>query len=247
MTPLNWSVWKPVGDGMSRETARRIGAFTRSELTPPSEEERIVQAFYGRIAIQVEYMATIGDRLPGTSGPDAVAGLLGKVPDAITFAPTRRRYPAIAMRLPYAFATSPGRIGRLAARTDAWWREQVPRFGELDLDRSIRTFTEGRERFDEAMHTHVIGLLSTVQPLYDGAHQAGRARRRRRRGAAERHRGSRDGDRRGHLGRGARAHRARAGDPKPRLPRAPGGRAQLPRLARGSRAAAADDRRVRRA
>lgn len=167
LTPLSWSLWGPVGDRMPRRIGRTMGILTRGEGETPPVGERIVEVFYGRIAMQMEYMATVGDRLPGTSGRDAVEALFGKVPDGMEFRPTRRRYPAIAMRLPLCFATSPGKVRRLARETDAWWREQLPRLGTLDLAGALATFEQAADRFDHTLTVHSLGLLSTVQPLYD--------------------------------------------------------------------------------
>lgn len=168
LSPLGASVWGTVGDAGPREVAYRIGVFSRAERAPATTaRERVATVFYGRLALKVEYMAAIGDRLPGTTGEDTVRSLFGYVPDGMSFVPTRRRYPVVAAKLPWAFLNSPRRIRRLAAETDAWWRAEVARLDTLDREQATVLFVEALERFQEAMVTHTVGLLGTVQPLYD--------------------------------------------------------------------------------
>lgn len=168
LSPLGASVWSMVGDAAPREVAYRIGVFSRTERTPAtSAEDRVATVFYGRFAMKVEYMATVGDRLPGTTGRDTVNGLFGHVPEAMTFSPTRRRYPVVLAKMPWAFLNSPRRIRRVAADTDAWWRRQVIRLETLDHPGAVALFAEAVERFRAVMVIHTVGLLGTVQPLYD--------------------------------------------------------------------------------
>ncbi len=68
---------------------------------PPTGTQRFTRAFYGRGAIQVEFIATMGDRIPGTSGAAIAEQLLGSVPASLVSRPTRRRYPVIAIRMPW--------------------------------------------------------------------------------------------------------------------------------------------------
>jgi pyruvate,water dikinase len=48
--------------------------------------------------MRVDFMAEMGDRIPGTSGRALVEQYLGAVPDGFQFSPIRRRYPVIAAR-----------------------------------------------------------------------------------------------------------------------------------------------------
>ena len=48
-------------------------------------------------------LANLGNRMPGTTGEETVRSVFGRVPDGMTFHPSRRRYPTIAVRLPRAF------------------------------------------------------------------------------------------------------------------------------------------------
>jgi phosphohistidine swiveling domain-containing protein len=169
LTPMCWSLWGAVGDSMPRAIAYAMGAFSKAEAESPAPgEDRIVHPYFGRIAMRMEYLGTLGDRMPGTSGAKAVAGLFGRVPETMVFRPTVRRYPIIAVKLPIAFAQAPARVRRLARETDAWWRDEVPRLAGRDLRGSIAAFSAAYRRFDHALIVHSLGLLAAVQPLYDG-------------------------------------------------------------------------------
>lgn len=91
------------------------------ELVPPADPvDWLLHPFHGRLAMQLEVMALAGDRMPGVSGPDALRGMFGEAPPTMTFAPTRERYGANALRLPRALATLPRRARSVAGEQDAW-------------------------------------------------------------------------------------------------------------------------------
>jgi len=162
LTPLSWSLWGSVGDRMSRDIAYRIGVFSPRDR---AEFPLIVRPFYGRIALQVEYLARVGDRMPGVTGQDAVRSMLGRVPDTITFQPTRRRYPVVAQRLPRTMLRTPGVIRTMAAETDAWWRAQIARLPALSEAETRAVLADGVRTFDRTLSLHSLGLIAVVQPL----------------------------------------------------------------------------------
>src|SRR5262245_22700815 len=100
-SPLGWSLWEAGSENCIRYAAFALGAFSRAERKVPADtNDRYARIFYGHYALQFEYLTTLGDRLPGTSGQEVAAGLLGRVPEDIEYSPTKRRYPVIAWRLP---------------------------------------------------------------------------------------------------------------------------------------------------
>jgi pyruvate,water dikinase len=164
LTPLGWSIWGTSGDNMIKHIAYGLGVFSRAERDDP---HRYVRAFYGRVALQVEYLGKVGDRMPGTTGEEAVKAIFGRAPEDMTWQPTRRRYPIVAVKLPLVFTRVTRQIKAVAADTDAWWRAQVPSLAELDLAQSLTLFNTANARFDRALFLQSIGLLGSVQPLYD--------------------------------------------------------------------------------
>jgi pyruvate,water dikinase len=168
LTPLSCSLWAPVGARMPRRIAHTMGVFSRRESHGPAPgEDLIVRPFYGRLAIRLEYLAVMGDRMPGTRGEDAVSGLCGRVPDTMVFAPTRRRYPIVSWKLPRAMLAAPRQVRALAPVTDAWWRDQIQAAPALGLEQATDLLREGTERFEFTLTTHSLALMGVMQPLLD--------------------------------------------------------------------------------
>jgi pyruvate,water dikinase len=168
LTPLCMALWGPPGERATRNAAYTVGMMTRSELAPPPDPaDWILRPFYGRLAAQVEFFALVGDRAPGTTGADAVASMFGEVPPGLTFSPTRAHYPAIAWKLPRAFASFPRKLAALAADQDRWWRESVSRMPGLSGPEAIRLFEDATARFERTSSFQLVGILCSVQPLYD--------------------------------------------------------------------------------
>jgi pyruvate,water dikinase len=162
LTPLSMSMWCRTGDSMTRGIAQSIGAFDDTDVR---EHPAIVRPFFGRFAMRAEYLAVFGDRMPGATGEDVVLNLFGRVPETMTFAPTRRRYPAVAAKLPPVMVRAPGELRRLAADTDAWWRAQIPPLQTATLAEARAGLRAGFARFDSVLFTHSRALMAVVQPL----------------------------------------------------------------------------------
>jgi pyruvate,water dikinase len=168
LTPLMWTLWAPSIEHGPRHAAYSIGALTREESRLPiRRDEWWVQPFYGRCAVQLGFMSTIGDRMPGTTGAATIANVFGEVPADMTFSPTKRRYAIIAWRLPWLFIRWPKQVAAVSAAFDAWWSASVAAVDALDERAARDLFAEAVRRHDEAMVTQVNGILSTMQPLYE--------------------------------------------------------------------------------
>src|SRR5690349_12077540 len=73
-TPLGWTIWADIGDQMCRDLSYAIGVYNSAERRqPPPGADRIITPFFGRIAMRVEWMAEVGDRMPGITGAEAIA------------------------------------------------------------------------------------------------------------------------------------------------------------------------------
>jgi pyruvate,water dikinase len=162
LTPFGWSMWRPTGDGMPRRIAFEMGVFSAGDL---ANFPQIVRPFYGRIAMRMEYIATIGDRMPGTTGEDVVLNMMGSIPETMAFHPTRGRWPVVAYKLPYAMVTAPRGVRRSAPIIDAWWRAQVGRMDAASLLQARGVLRHAVAEFDRMLQVHSLALLSVVQPL----------------------------------------------------------------------------------
>jgi len=162
LTPFSWSMWGKTGDRMPRRIAHSMGVFSGNDL---ENFPVIVRPFYGRVAMQMEYLATVGDRMPGTSGVEIVTNMLGRVPETMEFRPTRRRYPMIAYKLPHSMLTAPRAVRRQAPIVDGWWRTEVARIGDLQMPAAVTALRQAVAKFDFVLTIHSLALLSVVQPL----------------------------------------------------------------------------------
>lgn len=167
LTPLSWSVWRPVGRALP-ELAYAVGAINDTErhrLHQPDHQP--MRAFYGRAAFQLDFFTMLGDRLPGTSGPEAAKSLLGRIPDGLAHHPTRCRYPFVALRFPRAFARAPRQVAAVTAATDTWYHATISRTAGMDLDAAQRTLLEARQRLVELVTLQTIAVVAGLQPVHD--------------------------------------------------------------------------------
>lgn len=168
LTPLGWSLWGTISERATRRSFHAIGALSAREARfPDRPEARVVNIFYGRLALQIELLTLLGDRLPGTSGQEIAASLFGTIPDDIEFGPTRRRYPVIAVRLPLTFLRLPGRIRAETPEFDRWWRAAVEELPHAGLERSRALLGDACRTFEEALLLQTMSVIGLVQPLFD--------------------------------------------------------------------------------
>lgn len=168
MTPLGWTFWAPTADRATRGAFASMGALTKAEARYPNDpNERVANIFYGRVAGKVNFLVGIGDRLPGTTGAAVAEQVVGAMPAELTSVHTRSRYPAIAMRFPYSFATINRRVRGLAAQTNTWWSENIWLTAQLDRARATAQLLEANRRFDHIVTEHGLHVLCATQPVYD--------------------------------------------------------------------------------
>ena len=168
MTPLSWSIWGPASERGGRGAFAAMGALKRAKAgVPDDEHELFINIFYGRVAARVDFLAEMGDRLPGTSGRAIAEQFLGTVPEGLRFSPTLRRIPIVAVKLPYSFAVVKQRMVAEDRRVARWWLEQLARTPALDLAGARAQFAEGAKRFDHVMSLQANGMFIGVQPVFD--------------------------------------------------------------------------------
>ncbi len=172
-TPLSATVWSDTVDRGLVAGAHALGAIAggeRETLGPPGD--RLIRMFHGRAAVKADFLALVGDRMPGTSGEKVVSSLFGEAPDTMSFHPTRRRYPFVAARLPSAFARYPRRVRALMADYNDWWSAVVERIRASDEHDARRLLGEARERFGRAVMVQSVAVMTCVQPSYEALAQA---------------------------------------------------------------------------
>jgi phosphohistidine swiveling domain-containing protein len=168
LTPLTWDLWEVAAEGAARQAFHALGAATRHEsLVPADRDQRFARAFYGRGAVQLDFLCDMGDRIPGTSGAAIAEQIFGSAPESIRGVRTRRRYPIIAARMPYTFFRIPSVLRSVAADTEDWWRRQIAVAPSLDHGVAVQLFSESTARFRRNVALQATTLFCVVQPIYD--------------------------------------------------------------------------------
>jgi rifampicin phosphotransferase len=167
LTPLSWSVWRPTGSALA-ELAYAIGALSKSERrTLGHPDGQPMRIFYGRAAFQLEFFALLGDRLPGTTGPQAAKSLLGRIPDDLQYQPTMKRYPSIAWRFPTTFVKVPKQVRDAAAESAAWYQHAIATIPDLDGAAALQLLIEARSRLVHLVTLQSTAVIAGLQPVYD--------------------------------------------------------------------------------
>jgi pyruvate,water dikinase len=167
LSPLGASIWGTIGERATRGTFVNIGVLQESERgIPPRIEDRVVRIFCGRLALQIELMTMLGDRLPGASGQDVAKALFGTVPDDIEYHPTARRYPIIAWKLGRTFLTMPKRLAEDPPKFERFWRESIDALQTADLTAARRIFAEAQRQFEDALLLQSMAVSGHAQIVH---------------------------------------------------------------------------------
>jgi len=167
-TPLSWSLWGAGVESSMRYAFHALGAARADEVPLAGErQERSVRAFYGRAAIEVSFMCGVGDRVPGTSGAAICEQVLGFAPESIAHTAMRRRYPVIAVRMPWTFLRIPGAVVTAGEETAAWWSKEIATVPSLALEAARALFADAAMRHQHNLNMQATVLFCAIQPVYD--------------------------------------------------------------------------------
>jgi pyruvate,water dikinase len=168
MTPLCASAWVPASELGLREPFFAMGALPSSRVGVPAQEsDRITNAFFGRMAVRVDFLCEMGDLIPGQSGEALSRDFFGFVPPNYQSHPSNRRLGAIAARYPRTLLGIAKRIERLRAETDVWWRREIAAIAGYDLARTQRLAADARDRFTENLAAQAVISACAIQPVQE--------------------------------------------------------------------------------
>lgn len=168
MTPLCASVWVPASELGLRAPFAAMGVLAADQATiPENPDHRITGAFYGRMAVRVDFLCAMGDLIPGQSGEALSRDFFGCVPEDFVSQPSMRRLPWIVARYPNTLLRIARRVERLRADTDTWWRTQISRIESLSGGQTRRLLTEAIARFDETLAAQAVVSACAIQPLHE--------------------------------------------------------------------------------
>lgn len=102
-TPLAWDVFERGCERGARLSSQQIGLFSQADVDDPDPLRRMFGVFYGRPVISIDRTRWIGDGTPGMTADDMERSFFGQVREGTTSSPTRKGYPAMAVRAPITY------------------------------------------------------------------------------------------------------------------------------------------------
>ncbi|NGX10141.1 PEP-utilizing enzyme [Mycobacteroides franklinii] len=151
-----------------REPFVAMGALpAKRGLIPSDPIERITNAFFGRMAVRVDFLCEMGDLIPGQSGEALSRDFFGFVPPHFHSKPSARRLPFIISRYPQTVAKIGRRIVRLRISTDSWWRRETSRVADLDLTGAQQMAIGARDRFFTTLAAQAVISATVIQPVQE--------------------------------------------------------------------------------
>lgn len=144
---------------------QRMGVLPRGPIHRPSTADEAPARFLcGRMAVNVDYMRDVADRIPGTSGAVLEEATLGRARPDVPSRPDRSRYGIILLRMIGIVFTLPRELHALHAQTHPWWRRIVGEAAQADLAQAVALFDESCERY---MRIIVLqGLIATLASAF---------------------------------------------------------------------------------
>ncbi|GAA5162871.1 hypothetical protein GCM10023321_48890 [Pseudonocardia eucalypti] len=157
LTPLGASCFW--GDPCELELRRGYAAMgifrARDVRIEASADDRMIAVVYGRLAANVDSFRRMADSMPGTSGSAMEEQYFGSVRPEVADRPTKRRYPALAVKMPRAAAMLGRRIRAVREDHQSWWRRQVIERPPVEAGAARVLLREASERFRRAMCLHM--------------------------------------------------------------------------------------------
>jgi pyruvate, water dikinase len=168
MTPLCASAWVPASERGLRAPFHAMGALAGNlKGIPVDPGERITNAFYGRMAVRVDFLCDMGDLVPGHSGEALARDFFGFVPPDYVSSPSLRRLPFIVARYPRTLFSIARTIERLRETTDLWWKREIAAIGSYDVDRTRALGSAAHELFSENLAEQAVISACAIQPIQE--------------------------------------------------------------------------------
>ena len=167
-SPLGASIW------LRNMLHSPYRVFARMGVLPANEDKArkgvVHEAggfFYGRAAVNVDFIRMIGDRTPGTSGAATEEGFLGGARPGLVTKKRYARYPIAIAKLLWLLTFMPREVARVSADADAWWRRARTELADADPETARRWLADAAERFFHLSSCH--GVVTMLSPAAWGA------------------------------------------------------------------------------
>jgi hypothetical protein len=166
-TPLCWTLWNHPLERAMRGAFSDIGCLRPSAVRVAERvDDRYSGIFFGRFSANIDQMRAMGDLMPGTSADAIEEQILGGVGAGARSAPTLRRYPVVAVKLPLQVARVPRLLARRRDEIDSWWRATVAPGAIPDGRAAQARFREAVHHFETVMRPHSVATM-IAQAVYE--------------------------------------------------------------------------------
>ncbi len=156
VTPLHWDFYRAAESGI-RASAYDRGIYDEAEVPFPGVvDDNWTGAFYGRVALSVDALREVYDRVPGTSADEFELNMFGSVRADAHGHPTSRYHERILGRRDALLQQIPAVVLDLHDEYAAWWRNAVSAEVLGDFDGTPARWIEARERLERIMRPHTI-------------------------------------------------------------------------------------------
>ena len=118
--------------------------------------------FYGRLAINVDFMRSIGDKVPGSSGAAVEEKMFGRTGEPRESSRSFRRLPVVAIKLPVNVWRAKRNVESLKVDADRWWREAVAPDSTATVADAKALFQEALGYWYAAARAHMVLTLMAV-------------------------------------------------------------------------------------
>jgi phosphohistidine swiveling domain-containing protein len=156
ITPLHWDFFRAAERGL-RASAYDRGIYDESEIElPDAVDDNWTGGFYGRVALNVDALREVYDRVPGTSADEFELNMFGSVRPDAQGNPTTKYHERVLERRGKLFADIPGVVQGLHAEFDLWWRASVTPEALADAEGARSRWLDARDRLEQSMRPHTI-------------------------------------------------------------------------------------------
>jgi pyruvate,water dikinase len=156
VTPLHWDFYRAAEAGM-RASAYDRGIYDEAEVALPEVvDDNWTGAFYGRVALSVDALREVYDRVPGTSADEFELNMFGSVRADARGNPTTRYHQRILDRRDALLEQIPAVVVALHEEYATWWRDGVSAKSLEDADGAPARWLDARDRLERIMRPHTI-------------------------------------------------------------------------------------------
>lgn len=178
LTPLGWTFWDERVELALRGAFADMGVLRTDEVVVhPDVDHRFTAIFYGRFTGNLDMLRECADRTPGTSASALEQQMFGSVRPEVSDHPTRRRWPAIAAKMPRAAVFIGKRLTDMRRDTDRWWRTCTTTAMPGSEDEARTMLLEAGDRFQTVFRAHLLNTFlcqAVFEQLTAVAESAGR-------------------------------------------------------------------------